>query len=230
LPPHAFRAQRAHGFERIAEVSFSGRLPGVADILYVMALDHEYGPHLRSRIMPLMTGVGPVEAAVATAGALARLEAESRLPKFVVSLGSAGSNRLRQGQVYQASAVSYRDMDASALGFEKGATPFLDLAVSVSLRPLVPGIPNATLSTGASVVSGAAYEAVAADMVDMETFAVMRACQRFGVPLIALRGISDGDRELGELADWTRYLHVVDAGLAEAVDKVEAAIASRGLG
>lgn len=32
-------------------------------ILFVMAVDAEYGPHLKSRITPLMTGVGPVEAA-----------------------------------------------------------------------------------------------------------------------------------------------------------------------
>jgi adenosylhomocysteine nucleosidase len=34
------------------------RAPGAADILYVMAAPLEYGPHLKSRINPLMTGVG----------------------------------------------------------------------------------------------------------------------------------------------------------------------------
>ncbi|MFN3520539.1 MAG: 5'-methylthioadenosine/S-adenosylhomocysteine nucleosidase, partial [Sphingomonas sp.] len=32
-------------------------------VLFVMAIDAEYGPHLQARITPLMTGVGPVEAA-----------------------------------------------------------------------------------------------------------------------------------------------------------------------
>ena len=32
-------------------------------ILFVMAAEAEYGPFLRSRIEPLMTGVGPAEAA-----------------------------------------------------------------------------------------------------------------------------------------------------------------------
>ncbi len=36
---------------------FASRTPGSADILYVMALDNEYGPHLRARITPVMTGV-----------------------------------------------------------------------------------------------------------------------------------------------------------------------------
>ena len=33
-------------------------------VLFVMAVDAEYGEHLRRRITPLMTGVGPVEAAL----------------------------------------------------------------------------------------------------------------------------------------------------------------------
>jgi adenosylhomocysteine nucleosidase len=61
-------------------------------------------------------------------------------------------------------------------------------------------------------------------MVDMETYAVLRACQRFNVPLIALRGISDGREELRTLGDWTHYLHVVDESLAAAVDLLEAAV------
>jgi len=200
--------------------------PGAADILYVMAVDTEYGPHLRARIKPLMTGIGPVEAAVKLTRALARLEARDQLPALVVSLGSAGSAKLQQAAVYQARSVAYRDMDATALGFAPGVTPLLDMPAVLPLGPPVPGLVQATLSTGANVVSGAAYDGIAADMVDMETFAVLRACQTFGVPLVALRGISDGHRELqGRLEDWTEYLHIVDERLAEAVDKLEAAMA-----
>jgi len=205
---------------------FAARKPGSADVLYVMALDNEYGPHLKARITPLMTGVGPVEAAVVVTHALANLDAAGMLPALVVSLGSAGSAKLEQTEVYQAISVGYRDMDASALGFEKGITPLLGQPATIPLGPYVPGIARATLSTGANVVSGAAYAAIDADMVDMETYAVLRACQRFKVPLIALRGISDGDEELGHLDDWTRYLHIVDEKLAHAVDLLEAAIAS----
>jgi adenosylhomocysteine nucleosidase len=204
----------------------AARKPGTADILYVMAVDNEFGPHLRARITPLMTGVGPVEAAVRLTRALGELSARGRLPALVVSLGSAGSARLEQTGIYQASSVSYRDMDASALGFEPGVTPFSGLPAVLPLGPFVPGIPSATLSTGGNVVSGRAYERIAADMVDMETYAVLRACQAFEVPLVALRGISDGDRELGHLDDWTQYLHVIDEKLAHAVDLLEAAVSS----
>ncbi|MBO6900066.1 MAG: 5'-methylthioadenosine/S-adenosylhomocysteine nucleosidase [Rhizobiaceae bacterium] len=198
---------------------------GGRQLLFVMAADAEYGPRLRELFTPLMTGVGPVEAGVGLAMALAELRANTILPDLVVSLGSAGSRSLEQTGVYQATAVSYRDMDASALGFPKGLTPFLDLPPTIDLPLRIPGIAEATLSTGANVVSGAAYDTIDADMVDMETFAVLRACQRFDVPLVALRGISDGAAELAHVSDWTEYLHVIDRKLAEAVGQLEAAIA-----
>jgi len=190
----------------------------------VMATELEYGPELKSRITPLITGVGPIEAAIVLTEHLTRLSADDRLPLLVVSLGSAGSAELEQCGLYQASEVSWRDMDASAIGFAPGVVPFLDLPATLKLGPFVPGIAMATLSTGANVVSGSAYDGIVEQMVDMETYAVLRACQRFGLPLIALRGISDGDRELGKLADWTDYLGIIDVKLGEAVDRLEAAV------
>ena len=193
-------------------------------LLFVMAAEPEYGPHLRARFTPLITGVGPVEAAMRVAWALAESAGRGQAPDMVVSLGSAGSARLEQGAVYQAHSVSYRDMDATALGFARGQTPFLDLPPVLPLPVQVPGIASASLSTGANIVSGRAYEGIEADMVDMETFAVLRACQQAGLPLIALRGISDGASELSKLADWTEYLHIVDERLAGAVDRVADAL------
>ncbi|AZO05710.1 MULTISPECIES: 5'-methylthioadenosine/S-adenosylhomocysteine nucleosidase [unclassified Mesorhizobium] len=195
-------------------------------VLFVMAVEAEYGPHLKNLFTPLMTGVGPVEAAVRLSAELAALKAEGALPDLIVSLGSAGSRELEQTEIYQAVSVSYRDMDASPLGFEKGATPFLDLPVTVPLPFVVPGIKTASLSTGGAIISGAAYDAIDADMVDMETFACLRACQLFGVPLIGLRGISDGAADLRHVNDWTEYLHVIDEKLAAAIGLLEQAIES----
>ncbi|BCG96657.1 5'-methylthioadenosine/S-adenosylhomocysteine nucleosidase [Mesorhizobium sp. 131-2-1] len=200
------------------------------DVLFVMAAEAEYGPHLRKLFTPLMTGVGPVEAGVRLGAELARLKVEKALPDLVVSLGSAGSRTLEQAEIYQAVSVAYRDIDASPLGFEKGATPFLDLPVTVPLPIRVPGIREASLSTGGAIISGAAYDAIAADMVDMETFACLRACQLFGVPLIGLRGISDGAADLRHVGDWTEYLHVIDEKLAGAVGLLEQAIGEGLLG
>ena len=194
-------------------------------VLYVMAADAEYGPHLKALFTPVMTGVGPVEAAVSLTRVLAEFTLDGRKPDLVVSLGSAGSARLERAEVYQITSVSYRDMDASAFGFPKGITPFLDLPAVVPLPIRIPGVKEATLSTGANVVSGAAYQTIEADMVEMETFAILRACMSFGIPLIGLRGVSDGKAEVHHIDDWTEYLHVIDEKLAGAVRALEQAIA-----
>ena len=193
-------------------------------VLFVMAAQAEYGPHLQKLFTPLMTGVGPVEAGVRLGAELSRLKTEGALPDLVVSLGSAGSRTLEQTEIYQAVSVSYRDIDASPLGFEKGATPFLDLPVTVPLPFRIPGIKEATLSTGGAIITGGAYDAIAADMVDMETFACLRACQLFDIPLIGLRGISDGAADLRHVGDWTEYLHVIDEKLAAAIGLLDQAI------
>lgn len=190
-------------------------------VLFLMATELEYGDHLRDLFKPVFIGIGPVEAAINTTQTLSTLKNNGTLPDLVVSLGSAGSQKLVQTEVYQVSSVSWRDMDASALGVEKGVTPFLDLPATLSMPQLIADFPSATLSTGANVVSGKAYDAVEADMVDMETYAVLRACQTFSVPLFGLRGISDGQKELQHAMDWRQYLHIVDEKLANAVMKLK---------
>jgi adenosylhomocysteine nucleosidase len=193
-------------------------------VLFVMAAEAEYGSSLQERIQPLMTGVGPVEAAVVMSGALARLDAGSELPNLVVSLGSAGSSKLTHTEVYQVTSVAYRDMDASLLGFEKGRTPFLDQPAKIELPLRIPGIPEASLSTGGNVISGRAFTTIAADMVDMETYAVLRACQSYRLPLIGLRGISDGAEDLQDMSGWTDYLDVIDRKLSDVIDILIAAL------
>jgi adenosylhomocysteine nucleosidase len=205
----------------MAAMAIAGR-----NVLFVMALDAEYGPALRKLFVPFMTGVGPVEAGVKLGAELGRLNAAGGLPDLVVSLGSAGSRKLEQTEIYQAVSVAYRDMDATPLGFDKGVTPFLGLPETLPLPCGIPGVKEATLSTGAAIVSGHAYDAVAEDMVDMETYACLRACQVFDISLIALRGISDGAAELKHVDDWTEYLHIIDEKLATAVGLLETALRS----
>jgi adenosylhomocysteine nucleosidase len=48
--------------------------------------------------------------------------------------------------------------------------------------------------------------------------AVVRAAARFGVPVIGLRGVSDGRTDLSRLEHWTDALAEIDLRLAEALD------------
>ena len=190
---------------------------GEKSVLFLMATELEYGEHLKKLIKPDIIGVGPIEAAIHTTKILSAMKNENRLPDLVVSLGSSGSQKLEQTEVYQVSSVSWRDMDATVLGVEKGVTPFLDLPATLDMPTLIPDFPSASLSTGGNVVSGDGYKNIETDMVDMETYAVLRSCQTFDVPLFGLRGISDGQKELEHAMDWRQYLHIVDEKLANAL-------------
>lgn len=193
-------------------------------VLFVMAVPMEYGDALKTRITPLMCGVGPVEAAVSLATALKQLQFDKTMPDLIISLGSAGSPSLIQGEVYQAESVSYRDMDASPLGFEKGVTPFVDHPRAIPLLCPLEDVPKARLSTGANIVSGATYDAIDADMVDMETFAKKRVADTFDIPLMGLRGISDGKEELSKYEDWQAYLTDIDVKLGDVLDRLNDAL------
>lgn len=194
-------------------------------VLFVMATDHEYGVELQRRFRPLITGVGPVESAAVLAEVLARLDVVGHSPDLLVSLGSAGSGSLPRGEVFGVSRVSWRDVDASALGIPVGITPFLGIDPVQVVPWQVPGVPSASLSTGADIVTGSRYDRIEADMVDMETWAVLRVCQRADMALVGLRGISDGRDDLEEVKDWTDMLAVIDLGLAAAVDRLTEAVA-----
>lgn len=202
-----------------------GETIGGRRVLFVMAVDAEYGPHLRARFTPLLTGVGPVEAGIAMGGALQALAARDALPDLVVSLGSAGSRRCPLGEIFQIASVSWRDMDATRLGFPKGVTPMTDHPVDIPLTTPLP-LPLARLSTGANVVGGEEYAGIDADMVDMESFAIARACARYDVALMGLRGVSDGPGELDHINSWMELLGLVDERLAQAVDLLPEALAS----
>jgi adenosylhomocysteine nucleosidase len=190
-------------------------------VLPVMATTHEYTRALAALIKPLITGVGPVEGGVGLAATLGEMAARAEIPDVILALGSAGSRSLEHVGIYQAISVSYRDMDCSALGFARGVTPFSNAPQVFDLGPTLPSLRPARLSSGAGVVSGGAYDAIDADMVDMETFAYARAAHHFGVRLICLRGISDGRAPLsGKLTDWTDAQEKIGDGLAAALSQI----------
>jgi adenosylhomocysteine nucleosidase len=104
------------------------------------AFRSEYGPLLQSKIDPLVLGIGPVEAGGNLTAKLGELYFKNTLPDLIVSLGSAGSKCLPEKEVFQVTAVSYRDMDVSLLGYEKGCTPSLICLLSSTLDTAFPAL------------------------------------------------------------------------------------------
>jgi adenosylhomocysteine nucleosidase len=195
--------------------------------LVVMATQNEYGLHLKQLgIKPLITGVGPVHAAIELTHALVMLaQADpAHRPDLIINLGSAGSATLEQGAVYRVSRSGYRDMDASAFGFPKGQTPFSPHPPTIEAAAIMPGFPCASCSTGANVISD--HAATGADLADMEYSALNDVAMKFGFALIGFKGVSDGAKPLtGNLVQWTELLPVIDRNLAAAITDLKTRLA-----
>ena len=126
-------------------------------------------------------GVGKVNAALAVAGVLARPDCQR-----VINYGTAGSLvPSLAGQLVRVARVVQRDMDARPLA-PLGATPFEDgpTAAGIDL-----GGDGVCLSTGDNFVTSA--PAVPSDIVDMEGYALAKACHRAGMPFECFKFVTD---------------------------------------
>jgi len=174
-------------------------------ILVVCAVAGELQGFARDGVTVLETGVGPVDAALATARALA-----SGTYRALVNAGIGGGFRGRAavGDVVIVEAESYVEIgreDGEPLILPGGRTLATRATSSTALlaaaRAQMPdvafgdGITSATITTSdaRAAVLNARY---APSVESMEGFAVLHAAALAGVPAIEVRGISNlvGDR------------------------------------
>jgi futalosine hydrolase len=162
----------------------------------------------------LICGVGPVEAASATARALA-LEA----PTAVVHVGVAGGRRMAPGSIVIGSEAVYCDL-ASEIPMVVRIQPDEVLA-SIAQQAIPDGI-LMPIGTSAAV-DGPCGTQPDIRVEAMEGFAVLRACELAGVPGVEIRAISnqmgEGNREVWQIR---RGLE----SLAEALPRIVEAIES----
>lgn len=130
----------------------------------------------------LVCGIGPVEAASATARALALDR-----PDAVVHVGLAGGRGLEPGTLVVGTQTVYVDITA--------AIPVRSTAVPdpVALRAVCDALPWAEaheIATSAGVFRSKGFRVEA-----MEGFGVLRACELAGVPAVEVRVVSN---EIGE--------------------------------
>lgn len=197
-------------------------------IMTLMAAQAEFGDNMKlAGVDPTFIGVGPIEASYNTTKAIMNAIKEDKKPDIIFSVGSAGSASLEQSKLYQISSVSYRDMNAVAFGFDKGVTPFADYPASFDMPCLFSDIPKASLSTGGDIIdtqgtSGRSFNDIDADAVDMETYAIKRICDGFSIPVIGIRGISDGQEPSEGYKTWEEYLHIIDKNIAAFYERLSA--------
>lgn len=170
-----------------------------------MALAQE-APALAARSDVVLCGVGKINAAAATAFAIA----EHR-PDMIINFGTAGSLGVAPA-LYPVSRFVQRDMRCEALGVPAGCTPFEDTGSMIWN-----GLDGAICSTGDNFVSAADHD-IKADVVDMEAYAIAKVCQMRGVEFRCWKYVTD-QANSDAAADWqanceagqTQYLGILTA-------------------
>lgn len=153
----------------------------------------------------LVCGVGPVEAAAATARALA-LDP----PATVVHVGIAGGHGITPGGVIVGSESVYCDIAAEIPVIDRISPDAQLLEVVRAALPDALTLPIGTSAAVGGVASGVRVEA-------MEGFGVLRACAQAGVPAIEIRAVSNEITE-ADRGRW-RIGRALEA-LAEAIPRV----------
>jgi nucleoside phosphorylase len=162
----------------------------VPQILVVAATERELaaGGHWPR----VLCGVGPVDAAAATAAAIAR-----HAPGLILHVGIAGS---RRGAGLSAATL--------VIGTE---SRYCDLTVAPEWAPRVVVTPGALVEAAARALphgvcraigtSGSVGGTTGCDVEAMEGFGVLRAAQLAGIPAIEVRAISN-EIEEGDRSRW----------------------------
>jgi adenosylhomocysteine nucleosidase len=160
------------------------------DPLVVMAIKEEGGEVLEASGVPVLyTGVGKVNAACGLSWKLAEYAHSARPLPLVINFGTAGGVNLAIGHLVACNRFMQRDMDASALGFEHGVTPFdpgpkvLEFAVELDY------LPSGVCGSGDSFSTD--HCGTYCDVVDMEAYGLAKVCWLQGARFVAVKYVSD---------------------------------------
>ncbi len=159
----------------------------------------------------LFTGVGKVNAAYALSTHIAKNN-----PQMIINMGTAGSRKHAGGTVINPTQFVQRDMDVTALGFEKYKTPFSDDPVVIEHGQRFEGLDTGVCGSGDDFATG--EEAASFDCVDMEAYALSLICQRGDLPFACLKFISDGADD-GADVDWNESLKTAAKALRKVLEE-----------
>lgn len=156
----------------------------------------------------LCCGIGPVEAALRTARALAE-----RGPDAVVHVGLAGSRTLDPPALVLGSEAVYWDVIDPASTLRRIERAYPDPELLGRVRAALPEAHVVPIATAGKVGRGTGF-----DVEAMEGFGVLRACELAGVPAVELRAVSNSPDE----ADRSRWrFDDAFAALAVALDRLD---------
>ena len=172
----------------------------MSGLLVVMALREEsQGEFERAGVPVLYTGVGKVNAAHALTRRLTELRAAGAAMAHVVNFGTAGSNVHPTGTLLCCRAFEQRDMDVTPLGFARGVTPYDESPARIEHAVMIEGLQVGVCSTADSFETGG--HTVAADVMDMEAYALAKVCWLEQVKFSSVKYVTDG-ADHAAAADW----------------------------
>ena len=136
------------------------------------------------------TGVGKINASISTLEII-----KDYSPTHIINYGTAGSLNANLKGLIEVTRFLQRDMDASAIGFEIGQTPFDDIG------EITFGTNGYSCGTGDSFVTQTPK--LESDLVDMEAYAIAKICYLKGIKFRCFKYISDSaDGAAND--DWTK--------------------------
>jgi adenosylhomocysteine nucleosidase len=157
----------------------------------VLVAIREEAPDLAYMMNLFYTGVGKVNAAMVASEVIAKYR-----PQRIINFGTAGGITVLPG-FYQCTQFVQRDMTCTALGCVPGQTPFeTDVYLGNSS--------GLTCSTGDNFVMNPKLE-IPADIVDMEAYAIAKACAKYRVEFVCWKYISDQANQTAH-NDWQQQV------------------------
>ena len=169
------------------------------DILIVCALEIETQGKL-DIWNTLYSGVGKVNATYKLTERLT--DYNYAKPKLVINYGTAGSRKIKKGQIVDCTKFVQRDMDVTGLGFMRGQTPFennIPIILDYDHVEFNPIGKKLRCGTGDNFVQ--TNEDTYSDVFDMEAYALAKVCHHYDIPFISFKYITDNADE-HSAGDW----------------------------
>jgi adenosylhomocysteine nucleosidase len=173
--------------------------------LVVMALAAESDGVFEAAGVPVLyCGVGKVNAAIALTRELSRYSQVREPWPLVVNFGTVGSRVHAAGSMVACHEFVQRDMDVRGLGFALGVTPFDATPATVQFAPLFTHLVPAVCGSGDSFAT--VQTEVECGVVDMEAYALAKACRLTGAAFACAKYVTDG-ADHGAADDWQNNVH-----------------------
>ncbi len=161
--------------------------------LLVFALESEAGKEFEE-FHKIFVGVGKVNSTYHLLKGIQKYN-----PDIIINLGTAGSTVFNRGNVVCCTEFIQRDMEVSALGFQKFETPFSSDSIILNHGLDIKELPKGICGSGDQFEME--HKNHEYNVIDMEAFALATVAKRENIPFLCLKYISDG-ADGNAVEDW----------------------------